>query len=158
MEQNNHEDFMEGQFDKINLLDLYGMVSLQEIQEVAETYINLKTRAAHDSVMLYQCIMNSLENTIRDKIYHHEKDYSISGTFLGTCLLKVVIDNSYVGTNANAEMIKMDSNIRKFNNDVIELLKLLEARGAKSEDLVPYLFKGYKAGQDPKFVEYSPRP
>ena len=156
----------------VDLLTEYGSVTLAQVRACAEAYVFGQTRAAQDSVMLYHCIMNSLGRTGRDKINVWEEEYKFSnpqGTdkrFSGACLLKVVIRESHIDTNATTSHIReqlssldfympsVNSDIEKFNLHVQTLLEQLAARGETTNDLLTNLFKGYKAVQDKKFVQY----
>jgi len=44
----------------IHLLKQYGSITLKQVKEHAETYINTNSRAAQDSQQLANCILNSL--------------------------------------------------------------------------------------------------
>jgi hypothetical protein len=129
-------------------------------------YVNDKTRKAQDSIMLYNCVMNSLTDQARLNITNYEDEFIVDGKKSGTCLLKVVIANSHIDTKAttmhirhqlaslDVHMVRLKSDVLKLNIYVIELLSSLEARGEKSYDVLSFLFKGYKAAVDERFVEY----
>jgi hypothetical protein len=51
-------------------------------------------------------------------------------------------------------MVAINSDIEKFNLYVDSQVASLAARGESTQDLLPNLFKGYKAASDKKFVAY----
>lgn len=149
-----------------HLLKQYGSISLKKVRENAASYVNGKSRAAQDSQQLAQCILNSLTVEARNSVTLWDTDYTIGGMVSGTCLLKVVIRESHIDTNAttriireeltklDAYMVSIDSDIPKFNEHVKDLLTRLHARGAMTFDLLANLFKAYKSASDKEFVKY----
>jgi hypothetical protein len=112
--------------------------------------------------------MNTLTKEGRAKVVLHEKEYTFgNGDYVsGTVLLKVVIMESYIDTNATTRHIRqhlsqlheyiltVDSDIEIFNLYVNGLINSLAARGQSTQDLLANLFKGYKAATDDVFVKY----
>ena len=84
----------------------------------------------------------------------------------GNLLLKVLIRESNRDTNATTQsirmklsnlddyMIKINSDITKFNGYVKILVRSLEARGQRSKALLTHLLKGYLSASDKVFVRY----
>ena len=84
----------------------------------------------------------------------------------GTCLLKVIIQESYIDSNATVSVLhqnltnlasymkKVDLDIVEFNKYIDMQVKALTARGQATNDLLTNLFTSYKAASDKKFVEY----
>jgi len=152
--------------DTQDFLSHYGEIDLEHCREHALTYYNQQNRAAQDSMQLYTCIMNSLSRTGRNKITGFRSQYTINGVPIGILLLKVVVRESYIDTNATTTYIRdqlssldeylpmIDYDIGKMNLHVQSLLEALNARGETTTDLLTNLFKGYKAARDEKFVEY----
>jgi hypothetical protein len=150
----------------IPLLKQYGTVLLEDVREHAKTYVNKECRAAQESQQLADCILNSLTVEARNSVTLCEDEYTIKGTISGTCLLKVVIRESHIDTNATTRIIReeltkldtyivsIDSDIIKFNEHVKDLLNKLKSRGATTHDLLANLFKAYKAVSDKQFVKY----
>ena len=115
--------------------------------------------------------MSSLSKEARMKIEGWEDEYIIrnnQGTKSpsGNLLLKVIIRESHLDTNATTQsirmklsnlddyMVKINSDITKFNGYVKILIRSLEARGQRSDALLTHLFKGYMAASDKNFVRY----
>jgi hypothetical protein len=136
------------------------------------------TRPAQDTHMLYNCIMNSLTKEGKNKILIWKEQYKLvarsdpndaasEGVLpSGAALLKVVIRESHLDTNATTNSIRVQlssldtympsvsSDITKFNSHVKLLITGLQARGEDTTDLLINLFKGYKAANDGTFVKY----
>ena len=119
--------------------------------------------------MIYKCLMNSFSKEGRMKIESWENEYLVTndtGTTvpLGNLLLKVIIRESHLNMNATTQsirmklgnlddyIIKIDSDITKFNSYAKLLVNSLEARGERTKDLLTQLFKGYLAASDRVFV------
>jgi len=151
---------------RYSLLTEYGRVSMEKVKAQVATYHGLETRAAQDDRMLYTCIMESLSKEAKDKILLLKDEYFIQHSPSGAFLLKVVIKESHVDTNATLRhiraglssldtyMVQVNSDIDKFNQHVRSLMDALHARGATTEDLISNLFKGYAAASDKVFTAY----
>ena len=153
------------------LPDEYGRVSLEQITAFEQSYLGTETRAAQDAYMLFKCLMGSLSKEARMKIEAWENEYIIednagSRSPSGNLLLKVIIRESHLDTNATTQsirmklsnlddyMLKISSNITQFNGYVKLLVRSLNARGQRAEALLTHLFKGYLAASDKNFVKY----
>ena len=150
-----------------DLLTQHGEISLPQVKSHVLTYINRNVRAAQDSMMLYSCITNTLTQEARKKLYLYKKEYYINNrTPSGALLLKVLIRESHIDTNATIKfirenlssldtyMVKIDSDIEKFNAYVYTNLLNLKAHGKETSDLMANLFKGYSKASDKTFVNY----
>ena len=90
----------------------------------------------------------------------------INGNDAGLCLLKVIIRESYLDSNATVSTIRMnltmlDDYIRKSGSDLVALnayvqsqVDGLAARNETTQDLIVNLFKGYKAVTYQPFLNY----
>ena len=149
------------------LLTNYGDISMDEIRHHVKQYIHSNVRAAQDSMMLYTCLSNSMTQETRQKILLYKDEYYIDGrTPSGALLLKVLIRESYIDTNATVKfirenlssldvyMVKVDSDVEKFNQYVYSNLLKLKAHGQTTMDLMSNLFKGYAKASDKTFVAY----
>jgi hypothetical protein len=153
----------------LNLLDHYGQIEEDEIRAHSVTYINQPCRSAQDTNMLYKCIMSSISKEGKDKIRIWSADYKVGNYVSGVLLLKVLIRESHLDTNATTTSIRMQlselhvflptigHDITKFNQHVQLLIKALTARGETTHDLLSNLFKGYLAASDKVFVLYMTR-
>ena len=149
------------------LLTRYGELTLAHCREFVDAnVVGQQNRAAQDLAMLYQCLVNSLTPAAWSRISLHHADYTVNGTPDGVCLLRVIIRESHLDTNATASQLRtaltqLDTamgtyghDIQKFNEYVQGLVQSLAARGQTSDDLLVNLFKGYKACTDHKFMAY----
>ena len=149
-----------------NFLKHYGELTLEHIREHARTYVYTQTRAAQDSIQLYSCLWASLSNEGKSKVNVHRSDYHIGEQRVGALLLKVIIRESHIDTNATVSHIRtqlssldtylptIGHDICKMNDYVTSLHDALMARGETSNDLFINLFKGYKSASDRRFVAY----
>ncbi|CAJ1940878.1 unnamed protein product [Cylindrotheca closterium] len=141
----------------VNLLTEYGSITLEEIEIHERSYWNNGYRKSQDDRMLYECIMKSLSTLGKAKVNIHSSDYKLmSGRYnrypSGLCLLKVVVRESYLDSNAMTGMLcqrlatldlylpTVNNDIIKFNMHVKMLLKGLQARGEQTLDLLTNLF------------------
>ena len=151
-----------------SLLSDYGTLTYEAVRDKELSYIDADTRATQDTSMLYRCIMNSLSDEGIAKLNMDEEMYTL-GTFQrrsGACLLKILIRESYLDSNATSSMIRfrlselddyleeIDNDITKFNKYVKVLMHHLHARGETTNDLLANLFKAYAACSDQSFVRY----
>lgn len=149
-----------------SLLGDYGTIDIERVRAFENTYIDTPTRSAQDTNLLYECIMNSISKEGRAKITIWKKDYMLRGFPSGNLLLKVLIRECHLDTNATsggirAKLSSLDTylpkvgyDILKFNMYVKNLVIQLKARGESSNDLLTNLFKGYLAASDKAFVSY----
>ena len=164
---------VEGVEDIQNLVENYGTLTLEQVTRWERTYIATPSRAAQDTYMLYTCLMSSLTATAKKKIMIWSDQYSIdvAGAKFdsGVALLKVIIRESHLDTNATTNSIRtklssldtyiatVDSDIGKFNQYVKSLIQSLTARNQSTSDLLINLFKGYGAVSDEVFRAWLTR-
>lgn len=137
-----------------NLIASYGIIKLPRIRAFEETYIATQVRAAQATTMLYMCLMNSLTQDAKKMIMVWREQYTVHGIESGNLLLKVIIRESHLDSNATTAVIRaqlgklneymplVNSNIKAFNQHVQILLATLAARGETSNDLLVNLFEG----------------
>jgi hypothetical protein len=158
---------VEGVEDIQNLIANYGTLTLEQVARWERTYIATQSRTAQDTYMLYTCLVSSLTVAAKKKIMIWADQYSIdvAGTKYdsGVALLKVIIRESHLDTNATTNSIRtklssldtyittVDSDIGKFNQYVKSLIQSLTARNQSTTDLMINLFKGYGAVSDQAF-------
>jgi hypothetical protein len=147
----------------------YGQVTLAQIRIYETTIVDTISRQAQNSYMLHQCLMNSISKEGKEKILIWEDEYHIDGYKSGTLLLKVIIRESHIDTNATTSNIRtklssldtyihtIGQDITKFNAYVKLLVGSLLARGETTQDLLTNLFKGYAECSDKEFVDYIKR-
>ena len=148
------------------LVNHYGSITLTEIRRHENTYITQPTRDAQDTYLLYECLMNSLSPDANAKIDIWRDDFWTNTLPSGNMLLKVIIRECHLDTNATVASIRqrlssldvylptIDYDIGKLNMYVKTLLDQLAARGETSTDMLSNLFTGYLAAKDRSFVAY----
>lgn len=144
----------------------FGEYSLEHLQQAAAVYVTAQNRAAQDSMQCVGCILNSLGAVGRNKITTHRDEYTVNGVISGICLLKVLIRESSIDTNATtahirAQLSSLDTYLPTIGHDISKLnlyvqqkVEALAARGETTNDLLVNLFKGYHAASDRRFVAY----
>ena len=113
--------------------------------------------------------MASLLKEGKRKILVWEDQYNLNGLGSGNLLLKIIVQESHLDTNATSSSIRtklMDldkylptigHDIVKFNTYVKRLIDGLRSRGETTQDLLVNLFKGYMSCSDKEFVQYVKR-
>ena len=149
-----------------NLLMHYGELTLEHLRAWEGTYLHGISRAAQDTAHLHLCLMNSLTQAGKDKVRLWSDQFILNGRESGILLLKIIIRESHLDTNATTNSIRTQQSnldeyittigcdIIKFNEHVKRLLEQLKARGGKTYDLLTNLFKAYTSVKDAHFVDY----
>ena len=149
-----------------NLVDHYGILSYQDVMDRALDYLGQNSRDAQNSMMIFNCLSNSLTDIGKTKVYVEHQRYTVNGVTDGLLLLKVIVQLSHIDTKATITVIRtrlssLDTKIAEINDDITEFNKYvkeqrisLQARGEDSNDLLINLLKAYKAVSDEKFVAY----
>ena len=156
-----------------NLIWNYGTLTLEQVVESERRYIALPQRKAQDTYMLYMCLMASLSDDAQEKVMIWADQYQIeiddTKYNSGVALLKVIIRESHLDTNATTSQIRtklssldmyittVNCDIGKFNQYVKLLIQSLTARNQSTTDLLINLFKGYSAVSDVVFRTWLSR-
>ena len=149
-----------------NLFSHYGELSLEHLCAWETTYLHGISRAAQDTAHLHLCLMNSLTQAGKDKVRLWSDQFILNGRESGILLLKIIIRESHLDTNATTNSIRtqlstldeyittIGCDIIKFNEHVKRLLEQLNASGGETHDLLTNLFKAYISIKDAHFVDY----
>ena len=95
-----------------NLIENYGTLTLEQVARWEATYyIATPSRAAQDTYMLYSCLMSSLTAAAKKKImiwWSDQYSIDVAGNKYdsGVALLKVIIRESHLDTNATTNSIR----------------------------------------------------
>ena len=101
--------------------------------------------------------MNSMSEAGKSKVIIWEKEYTVLRYVSGPLLLKVMIRESHLDTNAttgsiheklpslNLYLPKVGCNVTKFNQYVKLMIQALGARMETTQHLFSNLFEGYSA-------------
>jgi hypothetical protein len=148
-----------------NFMENYGTLTLEQVVESELQYIDERGRLAQDTYMLYKCLMASLTDDAKKKVSIWSNQYRIGedNQVSGVALLKVIIRESHLDTNATTNQIRtklstldtyiltINSDIGRFNQYVKLLLQSLTARNQTTNDLLINLYKAYGAVNDVVF-------
>ena len=149
-----------------NLLTHYVELLLDHLREWETTHIHGISRAAQDTAHLHLCLMNSLTQARKDKVRLWSDQFILNGRESGILLLKVIIRESHLDTNATTNSIRtqlsnldeyittIGCDIIKFNEHVKCLLEQLNTHGRETQDLLTNLFKAYVSVKNVCFVDY----
>jgi hypothetical protein len=149
-----------------NLATNYGQITLEDVKRHARTYISTDTRAAQDSIMLYQFLTNSLTEDANTSVLSNSATYTIATLPSGACLLKILIGKASIDTKAKVLLLRevisnlhikigeFSGDVRKFNIFVNNTKDELAGRGQKVDELVTHLFKAYEQINDDQFRSY----
>ena len=100
------------------------------------------------------------------KMVSEEQQYAINNHHSAALVFKVAMNKAIVDTRATAShfrtnlasldayMSSVNSDIDKFNLYVKQAVRGLKARRERTDDLMIYLFKGYKTATNEEFVKY----
>jgi hypothetical protein len=148
------------------LITHYGQLTLQDVQNHVDAYIQLQTRQAQNAVQMFKCISNSLTEDARLKIVAETEVYTRHSAEAGPILFKLLTQKAVVDTRSTTNYFRenlssLDTYMASINSDIVEFnnyVKLnrdgLLARGEGCDDLMVNLFKGYAAAGDDNFVKY----
>ncbi|KAL7559272.1 hypothetical protein ACA910_014622 [Epithemia clementina (nom. ined.)] len=149
-----------------NLIQDYGLVSMTNVQTRAQQYVGTPSRNAQNADMMYHFLIDSLESAYKAEVLLYQDDYTVTGTPDGICLLKKIIELTYIDTRATTSHIRdtlidmtsklqvLGGNVTAFNKWVKAQVEKLSARGASAPDLITHLWKTYKTAPNCEFVAY----
>ena len=149
-----------------NLLTHYGLLSLEHLHAWETTCLHGISQAAQDMAHLHLCLMNSLTQAGKDIVRLWSDQFILNGQEPGILLLKIIIRESHLVTNATMNSIRtqlsnldeyittIGYDIIKYNEHVKRLLEQLNARGGETHDLLTNLFKAYVFVKYARFVDY----
>ena len=138
---------------------------MERITAHENTYQNLHDGRAQDTHMLYLCLQASLSDAGRAKVDVCMSEFHIGDEPSGPMLLKIIIGESHIDTNATTNLIRtelssLDEYIHtvgddtiKLNNYVKALVEKLHSRGQTTTDSLTNLFKGCAECSDKAFVQ-----
>jgi hypothetical protein len=158
-----------------NILDSYGLVSMEDCKAHAHTYVTAQDRNDQNSVILYHYLSASLTEAAKSEVLATPHVYQVetilagvttTHNMVGITFLKAIIQRACVDTIATVTSIreavsmldnKMEetgSDIKLFNEYVQGLINMLRARGEGTPAFITHLFKGYAAASDSDFFQY----
>ena len=89
----------------INMVSDYGRVSLKQVTAWVLTFIHGNNRNSQNSKLLFDLLTNSIsiEGLQHVQLWHNQ--YELNGLVSGKCLLKVIIRESYLDSNASVSTL-----------------------------------------------------
>jgi hypothetical protein len=152
----------------LSILDQYGNISMDECRAHATLYMNARNRNTQNSVMLYQFLLNSIEEKWKTTLLSKMAIYSINGEQDGLCFLRLIISRAQVNTlatvsvlrnalgNLDKKIVEFSGNVTEFNDYVISVTDKLAAFGETTPDsmLMNCLFRAYATIEDIDFRQY----
>jgi hypothetical protein len=148
----------------------YGAIDYETMAAYERVSLPLQNRHTQDSKILHDMLMNSLTDKGKTRVTIWKEQYLLqigNETYeSGTCLLKVIVRESYLDSTATISTIRLQissldqyirtngTDIVAFNAHVRRLMDGLNARQATTHDLLVNLFKAYKACNDKQFLSY----
>ena len=156
------------------ILDKYGDMNLDLIEDYEASYIGDDSREAQDNRALYYAILSSLNEDGKSIVKSFKSEHYITCDDnekrpSALCLLKIIIREAYLDSSATTNqlmtalrelptaMAECGNNIIKFNSQVNALIAGLRARGAEAPDITTDLLRGYKACSDKSFRQFVNR-
>ena len=163
-----------GRLNIINrpLLSHYGLISMDNIQEHALTYVSTEgSRNAQDNMMCYTCIMMSLSEEGRKKITSEPQSYHVDAecTYPSAAMLfKVLMNPALVDNRTTTTMYRnnlaaleihigvVNSDIELFNRYVMDNRAALKNRGhdIDEDNMLERILNAYLLAQDNEFHSY----
>jgi hypothetical protein len=149
-----------------NMIDEYGSLTYDDIHTHALTYNGLNVRYAQNSIQIFNCLSGSLTEAGKSRVFLEARRYTINGFTDGLLFLKVTLQLAHIDTQAtvtvihtrlsmlDSKMVNLQDNVTDFNKYVKTQCVSLKARGETTLDLLVNLFKGYKAADDDRLVNY----
>jgi hypothetical protein len=149
-----------------NLITSHGTITLATIHAWEDCLEEASDYRRQQDFMLFNCLMNTISLEAKAKIQVKERQYVRGNRRHGLSLLKTILTESHLDTNATVNAIRqsiselssyivqIDCDITKFNDYVSRLEQSLAARNETSQDLLVNIFKAYKAVRDQEFVKY----
>ena len=94
---------MNGPNTTIDMINGYGQLTLAQVCTHAATYVDQESCHAQDSSQM--CLMSTLTSKGKNQVMLHQCDYMIGDQASRTCLLKVIIQESYIDSNAMVSVL-----------------------------------------------------
>jgi hypothetical protein len=153
-----------------NLIDQYGLITLNDIRDHASVYENALVKGAQNASQMYNCLYSSLSDKAKLIVLSDVADYTIvteGGAQVRNrpCFLKVIIRNTKVDTlstvfhiheslsHLEGKMLELTYNVEAFNIYVAGQVEQLTARGTSSSNLLINLFASFMAVPDKKICQ-----
>jgi hypothetical protein len=152
----------------VSILDQYGNISMDECWAHATVYTAARNQDTQNSVMLYQFLLNSIEEKWKTTLLSKMILYTINGEQDGLCFLRLIISRAQVNTlatvsvlrnalgNLDKKIVEFSGNVTEFNDYVLSVTDKSAASGETTPDsmLMNCLFRSYATIEDIDFRQY----
>ena len=150
----------------MSLLSNHGRFTMDHLDTYSQAFIFQQSRAAQDNMMIVKCIIASLSLPGFRKIQVWHDSWHINGLPAYPLLIKVIIRESYIDTQATTRILRehlssLPVKLDELKGDIDQLnafVKVTEdqllARNETTNDLLANLFKGYLSSRDITFRRY----
>lgn len=154
----------------LHLAYSYGAISIDDVRKKAQAIALTETRMNQDDNMMYQSIVNSLSLEGQAKFYLRKDDVIVNsngGTqYSGILALKAITEEA--GLKSQAKVVHLKTrltmlttliathtyNVRRFNEEVNDIMLDLARMNTRAHDLVLQLFPAYLTVPDNEFRYY----
>ena len=94
-----------GNSNPINMVSDYGRVTLEQVTAWVLTFIHGNNRNSQNSKLLFDLLTNSISIEGLQRVQLWRNQYELDGLVSGECLLKVIIRESYLDSNATVSTL-----------------------------------------------------
>ena len=154
----------------------YGTITPAQLIAAEEMYIFGQEQAAQDNIMLFNALMGSLTEAVRNTVTLFEEEYILRENpglpteetqKSGVLILNIIICESHIDTNATTStlrrilaklpeyIVSIQLDIGIFNQYVRLQVQSLVARQETSNNLLVNLFSSYMAASDQTFLRLN---
>lgn len=151
-----------------NIITEYSRLSREDIVVWATAMLinNLQTRRRQNNHNMCKCIFHTVVDKAKEDLVLNEETCTINGTKIAALYYKTLMTHADIDTQAkvssvrgklatlDAAMLKVDSDIVEFNTYVQSCLSTMTRHGARCEDMMDNLFRGYLVTEDNDFRKY----
>ena len=92
----------------INMVSDYGRVTLEQVTAWVMTFIHGNNRNSQNSKLLFDLLTNSISIERLQHVQLWCNQYELNGLVSGECLLKVIIQESYLDSNATVSTLRLN--------------------------------------------------
>ena len=151
-----------------NIITEYSRLTREDIVAWATANLtqNAQTRAMQNNHNMYKCIFHSIVDKAKEDLVLNESKCILNNVKIAALYYKTLMTHADIDTQAkvsnvrtklatlDAAMLRLDSNITEFNTYVQNGMSTLNRHGARCEDMMDNLFRGYLVAEDNDFRKY----
>ena len=151
-----------------NIITEYSRLSNDDITAWANATLinNQQTRRRQNNHNMCKCIFHTVTDKAKEDLVLNEDKCMINDVKIAALYYKTLMTHADIDTQAkvsnvrtklatlDAAMLRFDSNITEFNTYVKTCISTLTRHGARCEDMMDNLFRGYLVAEDNDFRKY----